>query len=237
MSNRDILAIGTSAGGVDALKFLAGAFPRDLPASVLVVIHMSNRFRSDLDAILTEAGPLAATFAKDGEALARSRIYIGPPGCHLLVEGDRLRLGHGPQENFARPAIDVMFRSIALACAGRSIGVVLTGSLGDGACGLDVLKRCGGITVVQDPSDAAYAQMPAAALRRSRPDEVMALAGMPALLKKLVHLPAGAPVPAPKEIKRRVETARSGQPSMSSMDLIRRAVAVSGSSLRDVGNG
>jgi two-component system chemotaxis response regulator CheB len=99
MANRDILAIGTSAGGVEALRFLVRELPRDLSASVLLVIHLSRQFRSTLDAILGQAGPLPAAFAKDGERIERSRIYIGPPDRHLLLDGDRLVLGNGPREN------------------------------------------------------------------------------------------------------------------------------------------
>src|SRR5262245_64667526 len=89
MANRDILAIGTSAGGFEALRFLAGEFPCDLPASVLVVIHLSGQFRSSLDAILTQAGPLPASFAADGEKLEKGRIYIAPAERHLIVDSER----------------------------------------------------------------------------------------------------------------------------------------------------
>src|SRR3954469_9567766 len=133
MSNRDILAIGTSAGGVDALRFLASRFPAGFPASVLMVIHLSPHFQSTLDAILTEAGPLPAQFAKDGTEIARAEIYIAPPDSHLLVEGGCLRLGQGGRENNSRPAIDPLFRSVALCCGARAVGAVLTGTLGDGA--------------------------------------------------------------------------------------------------------
>ncbi|MBV9702619.1 MAG: chemotaxis protein CheB, partial [Methylobacteriaceae bacterium] len=195
MANRDILAIGTSAGGFEALRFLAKELPGDLPAAILVVIHLPSQFRSDLDAILTQTGPLAASFAQEGEAFQRSHIYIAPPERHLLVAGDRLQLGKGPRENNARPSIDPLLRSLALCCAARSIGVVLTGTLGDGASGLQALKMSGGVAVVQDPSDAAYAEMPATALSRAKPDHVVRLADMPLLLQKLVREPAGTPVP------------------------------------------
>src|SRR5262249_30235120 len=109
MANRDILAIGTSAGGFAALRFLAGEFSPDFPASILVVIHLSSQFRSTLDAILTQEGPLQATFAVEGEKLKRGHIYIAPPERHLLVESDELRLGLGPRENNARPALDPLF--------------------------------------------------------------------------------------------------------------------------------
>ena len=191
MAVRDILAIGTSAGGFEALRFLASKFPHDFPASVVVVIHLSSQFPTTLDAILTEAGPLPATFAVDGEKLEEGHIYIAPPERHLLVEGAQLRLGSGPRENNARPALDPLFRSAALCCGPRVIGAVLTGQMGDGAAGLSVVKECGGITVVQDPSDAAYPEMPITALSRSKPDHVVGLARMPALFEKLLQQPVG----------------------------------------------
>jgi two-component system chemotaxis response regulator CheB len=220
MANRDILAIGTSAGGFEALHFLAGEFRHDFPASVLVVIHLSSQFRSTLDAILTQAGPLPATFAVDGEKLQRSHIYIAPPERHLLVESDQLRLGWGPRENNARPALDPLFRSAGLCCGPRAIGAVLTGTLGDGAAGLSALKQCGGITVVQDPSDAAFPEMPTTALTRSQPNHVVGLAGMPALFEKLVRQPAGQPVPVTGAIEYEVKIASGGRGSMSEMDRV-----------------
>lgn len=222
MATRDILAIGTSAGGFEALRFLAGEFSRDFPASVLVVIHLPSQFRSTLDAILTQVGPLPATFAVDGEKFERSRIYIAPPENHLLVESEQLRLGLGPRENNARPALDPLFRSAALCCGPRAVGAVLTGTLGDGAAGLSALKQSGGITVVQDPSDAAFPEMPTTALARSKPNYVVGLAGMPALFEKLVRQPAGQPVPVTGAIEYEVDIARGGRGRMSEMDRIGR---------------
>jgi two-component system chemotaxis response regulator CheB len=222
MANRDLLAIGASAGGFDALRRLAHGLPADFPASVLIVIHLPSQFPSSLDAILTESGPLPASFAKDGEPMKRGRIYLAPRERHLLVDGDRLRLGVGPRENNARPAIDPLLRSVALCCGHRAIGAVLTGTLGDGASGLQALKTCGGLTVVQDPGDAAFPDMPTAALSRVRPDHVVGLAAMPALFDKLVRTPAGVVNPAPDEIRYEVEIATSGRATMSDMDRIGR---------------
>jgi len=222
MANRDILAIGTSAGGFEALRTLVRDLPGDLAASILVVIHLPAHFASALDAILSQAGRLPARFAQDGETLRRSHIYIAPPATHLLLDGERLRLGHGPRENNARPAIDPLFRSAALCCGPRSIGAVLTGTLGDGASGLHALKQCGGVTVVQDPDDAAFPEMPETALRRAEPDHVVGLAGMAALLERLVKEPAGAPVAVPTGLEYEVEIARKGPGDMSLMDRIGR---------------
>jgi two-component system chemotaxis response regulator CheB len=222
MANRDVLAIGTSAGGVEALIFLAKRFPREFPAAVLVTIHLPSHSRSTLDEVLTHAGALPAQFARGGDAVRKGHIYIAPPGRHLLLDGDRMTLGEGPRENNTRPSIDPMLRSTALCCGGRAVGVVLTGTLGDGASGLWAVRQGGGITVVQDPADAAFSEMPMAALNRAKPDHVIPLSGMPGLLESLVHQPAGETRPLPRSIKYEVEIARTGQSSMDEMDSIGR---------------
>ena len=218
MANRDILAVGTSAGGVEALLFLAARLQPDLPASVLVTIHLPSHARSALDELLTRSGPLPATFAKDGDALRKSHIYIAPPNRHLLVDGDHLSLGEGPRENNTRPAIDPMLRSAAVCCGSRAIGVVLTGTLGDGASGLWTIHQAGGITVVQDPKDAAFAEMPQTALNRARPDHIVRLKDVPGLLNSLAHEPAGATKALSRSIKYEVEIARTGRSDMNQMD-------------------
>jgi two-component system, chemotaxis family, protein-glutamate methylesterase/glutaminase len=218
MANRDIVAIGTSAGGIEALLFLAKGFRENFPASILVTIHLPSQFPSLLDGILTRAGSLTATFASEGEVMKKARIYIAPPGRHLLVDNQRLWLGEGPRENGARPAIDPMLRSIAACCGNRTVGVVLTGTLGDGASGLWALSKTGGVTVVQDPSDAAFPEMPRSALNRLHPDHVVHLKNIPALLDSLVQQPAGDPAPVPDNIPYEVEVARSGRGSMNDMD-------------------
>jgi two-component system, chemotaxis family, protein-glutamate methylesterase/glutaminase len=222
VANRDIVAIGASAGGFEALLFLAKGFPADFPASVLIVMHLPTQFQSGLDSILTQSGPIPASFARDGERLEGCRIYIGAPGFHLILDGDRLRLGTGQREHNARPAIDPLFRSVALCCAPRAVGVVLTGTLGDGASGLQALKQCGGLTVVQDPHDAAFPEMPATALSRARPDHVVSLAAMPALLHKLVKEPVGPFKPVPENLKYEVEIARTGRGGISSLERVGR---------------
>ena len=191
-----------------------------MPASVLITIHLSAEFPSHLDRLLTEAGPLLARFASDGEILAKGRLYIAPAARHLLLDGERLTLGKGPRENHARPAIDPMLRSAGVCCGQRAIGVVLTGTLSDGAAGLADLKQCGGLTVIQDPDDAAYRAMPEAALRRFTPDHIGPLHRLPALLAELVRQPAGAPQPAPRHLTLEVEIAKNGRSTMTDLDEI-----------------
>jgi two-component system chemotaxis response regulator CheB len=222
MANRDIVTLGTSAGGVDALMFLAKALPRTLPASVLLTIHLPSYMKSTLDEVLNRCGPLPAAFAAEGELLRKSRIYIAPPDRHLLVDGDRIGLGEGPRENNSRPAIDPMLRSAAICCGSRTIGVVLTGALGDGASGLWAIRQAGGITIVQDPADAAFPEMPLTALNRATPDYVVKLADLPALLASLTQQRAGEAKPLPRSLKYEVEVARTGRGSMDEMDEIGR---------------
>jgi two-component system chemotaxis response regulator CheB len=183
-----------------------------------VTIHLPSHSRSSLDEVLAHAGPLPAVFAKDGDVLRKSHIYIAPPNRHLIVDGDRISLGEGARENNARPAIDPMLRSAAVCCGFRTTGVVLTGTLGDGASGLWAIRQAGGVTVVQDPTDAAFAEMPMTALNRAKPDHIARLKDMPALLASLAREPAGEAKPLARSIQYEVEIARSGQSDMDHMD-------------------
>jgi two-component system, chemotaxis family, protein-glutamate methylesterase/glutaminase len=219
MANRDVVAIGTSAGGVEALRFLANGFPENFPASILVTIHLPLEFHSSLNEVLTRAGPLPAAFANDGEVRKKARIYLAPPGRHLIVDGERLWLGTGPRENSFRPAVDPMLRSVAVCCGNRAIGVELTGTCGgDGASGLWAVDQAGGMTVVQEPKDAAFPEMPRTALNRIESDHVALLKDLPGLLHALVHQPAGDPIAVPDNLRCEVEIARNGRSSMRMMD-------------------
>jgi len=185
MATRDVVVIGTSAGGIEALQQVARGLPAGLPASVLVVIHVPPRSPGLLPRILSRAGPLPAAHAEDGEEIRHGRIYVAPAGFHMLLDDGRIRLVAGARENLHRPAIDPLFRSAALAGGPRVIGVVLTGALDDGTAGLRAIKRCGGTAVVQDPSEATYPSMPLSAMRSVRVDHCLPLAEIPALLVRL----------------------------------------------------
>src|SRR5436190_15696243 len=156
MATRDVVVIGTSAGGIEALQQVARGLPADLPATVLIVIHLPPRSPGLLPRILSRAGPLPAAHAEDGEEIRRGRIYVAPAGFHMLLDDGRIRLVAGARENLHRPAIDPLFRSAAVSHGRRVTGVVLTGALDDGTAGLRAIKRCGGVTVVQDPAEATY---------------------------------------------------------------------------------
>jgi two-component system chemotaxis response regulator CheB len=157
-------AIGGSAGSLEPLRELAAALPTDLPGSVLVTMHVGEHARSRLPWLLSRAGPLPAAHARTGERLERGRIYVAPPGCHLLVRGGVAELSNGPRVNHTRPAVDVMFASAARWFGDRVVAVVLSGLLDDGAVGAALVSQARGLVVVQDPDEAAQPSMPAAAL-------------------------------------------------------------------------
>jgi two-component system chemotaxis response regulator CheB len=186
---RDVIVIGASAGGVQTLQGLVAQLPPELPASVLVVLHLMSAGTSVLHNILDRAGPLPATPARDSEQLERGHIYVAPPDFHLLLRGPNIHLSAGPRENGHRPAVDPLFRSAARAYGPRVIGVVLSGMLDDGTDGLRLIKQRGGATVVQDPTDALYGDMPRNAIRDVDPDRVVPLAEMGAVLFDLIDAP------------------------------------------------
>jgi two-component system chemotaxis response regulator CheB len=179
-----VIAVGASAGGVEALMRLAAGLPPDLDAAVLVVVHVRASADSVLPRILDRAGPLAARHAKDGDELRAGRILVAPPDCHLVVEDGTVRLERGPKENGHRPAVDPLFRTVAQAYGRRAIGVVLSGARGDGAAGLAAMEGCGGTTVVQ--SDPLHPGMPTSALAQVAVDHVLELDRIAGLLAQLV---------------------------------------------------
>ena len=194
MAHHDIVAIGASAGGVEALTRLVRDLPAGLPASLFVVCHFPTNHRSVLPEILSGAGPLLATHAIDGETFHPGHIYVAPPDFHLLLAGDqRMQLQRGPRENHHRPAVDPLFRSAARIYGPRVIGVVLTGFLNDGAAGLLAIRSAGGIAVVQDPADAVVAAMPDNAARIAGADHRVTLDRLAPLLAELIQRPAAAP--------------------------------------------
>ena len=187
MAGRDIIVIGASAGGVDALTQIARALPRGFPATLFVVSHFPPGGTSVLPELLSKAGPLLAAHAVDGE-FHPAHIYIAPPDRHLVLEADRrMRVTRGPRENHHRPAVDPLFRSAARHYGDRVIGVVLTGALYDGAAGLLAIRGSGGFAIVQDPADAAVAAMPLNATQIAGADRVVRLADIGSLLVELVQ--------------------------------------------------
>src|SRR5215207_239744 len=189
MSGHDIIVVGASAGGVEALSQLVASLPPDLPASVFIVLHIPAEGTSVLPRILNRAGPLPAIHPLDGQVIEKGHVYIAPPDHHLLIKQGYVELTRGPRDNGHRPSVDPLFRSAARAYGRRVVGVVLTGALDDGTAGLLAVGMRGGICVVQDPQDALYAGMPQSAIDNVEVDHVVPLAEMGELLMQLAQTP------------------------------------------------
>jgi two-component system, chemotaxis family, protein-glutamate methylesterase/glutaminase len=182
-----VIAIGASAGGVEALRALVAGLPPDLLAAVLVVLHIPTRAPSALPGILDRAGPLPAQPARHGAQIKPGTIYVAPADHHLLIRDSHLELSVGPIENGHRPAIDPLFRSAAVAYGAGAIGVVLSGARDDGASGLTAIVKSGGQAVVQDPEDALHRSMPDSALEQVGTAHVLPAAKIGVLLGELVR--------------------------------------------------
>ncbi|GJE43551.1 chemotaxis protein CheB [Methylobacterium soli] len=196
MSDVAIVVVGASLGGVGALQELTAGFNISIPAAFFVVQHI-GRHRSLLPALLNQCSVLPAVHAYDGQPFRSNYIYVAPPDHHLCLTPHLIRLSRGPRENFARPAIDPLFRSAACCHGARVIGVLLTGRLSDGAAGLHEIRARGGLAIVQSPMEAACPDMPINALRHAGADHVLPLAAMPGLIARLAQGVISANEPSP----------------------------------------
>ena len=192
----DVIVLGASAGGVEALAELISFLPAALPAAVFVVLHIPPHGASVLPNILSRRGVLPARHPEDGEAVRRGQVYVAPPDHHLLLRHEAgqlfVRLTRGPAENGHRPAVDTLFRSAARAAGPRVAGVILTGTLDDGTAGLEAIKIRGGIALVQDPDEAPFSSMPRSAIENVSVDYVQPLAALAHTLTALAEGSVGS---------------------------------------------
>jgi two-component system chemotaxis response regulator CheB len=220
MATHDTIVVGASAGGVQALTELVEGLPADLQAAVFIVLHVSADAPSLLPGILGRVSKLPVNHANDGEPIKQGRIYVARPNHHLLIEKAHVRLVHGPKENLHRPSIDALFRSAALWTGPRTIGVVLTGALDDGRAGMRAIQQRGGITIVQDPSEAPFSSMPMSVMQEIKVDYSRRLREIAPLLARLSRQSAEEegryPVPERVEIE-----ARIAQQNMEGDELIK----------------
>lgn len=207
MVRRDVVVVGGSAGSGGVLRRVLPALPADLPASVFVVTHIGPEGTPYLVEHLDEICALKVCVAVDGQPTEQGRVYFAPADHHMLVFPEVIRLGRGPRENMARPAIDPLFRSAALAFDGRVVGLVLSGMLNDGASGLFAVKERGGVALVQHPLDAEAPSMPQAALDACPVDAAVHVADLPAVLLRHVGEPAPGGAPPASELDLEVRIA------------------------------
>ena len=197
-SDYRIIVIGASAGGYKAVVECLGGFKGREDAVFLVVLHTF----SDAPAILAEHMSrlieMPVSYAEDGMKIKSGQVLLARPDNHLLVKEGKLLFSSGPKENLFRPSIDVLFRSAAVSYGNRVIGVLLTGRLNDGTLGLSAIKRCGGITVIQDPATAEFGDMPLLAQKSVDPHFILQLSKIPGLLNRLLDdlLPPEKEIPA-----------------------------------------
>lgn len=183
------VVIGVSTGGVSALKFLLGSLPKDFPAPVLVVTHITPNSDDGLAVLLDTLCAIKVKEADEQELAVAGTVYLAPANYHLLVErGGILTFSIDPPVNFARPSVDVLFETAAEAFGPSLIGIVLTGAGSDGSRGLLKIKNSGGIAIVQEPADAEMSSMPENALHAVKADYVTPLDDIPRLLKTLSGL-------------------------------------------------
>ncbi len=197
-----LVAVGASAGGVETLQRLVSELDGQLRVAVAIVLHLPAGAHSVLPDILRRCSSVPCAHAVDLEPVVAGRIYVAPPDGHLVVEGNHFRLTRGARENDHRPAIDPLLRSMARDLGHRGAGVVLSGTLDDGAAGLAALRRSGGLAVVQDPDDALFSSMPMAALEAAGADLVAGVTEIGRFIRRLpgplgFRPPAATPLRAP----------------------------------------
>lgn len=186
MAHRDLVVVGASSGGVEALMALLAGIPEDFAAAIFIVLHVRPDYPSQLPAILNRAGRLPVAHAVDGEPIRRGRVYVAPPGMQTYVQRGHISVQRGLAENLYRPAVDPLFRTAAHHYGVRVVGVILTGSMDDGSAGLLAVKRGGGTTIVQDPREAMFPSMPDHACQAADPEFILPLRSIAPLLVELV---------------------------------------------------
>jgi two-component system chemotaxis response regulator CheB len=190
--NKRVVVIGTSAGGLSALRSLVSQLPADFMAAIFIVQHMSPSSSGDiLVRALQNSARLRCKLAEDQQTFGKGDVLVAPPDHHLLLKKGHVLVTKGARENRSRPAVDSLFRSAAVAYGRQAIGILLTGNLDDGTAGMAAIQNCGGICIVQDPASADYPDMPRSALQNVRIDHCVPLSEMGALLQNLLSRPQG----------------------------------------------
>jgi two-component system, chemotaxis family, protein-glutamate methylesterase/glutaminase len=171
----DVVALGSSAGGLNALTHVLRSLPASFPSSIVVVQHLSPDHKSWMANLLGHTTRMKVKQAEHGEIMLPGTVYIAPPDEHLLVGPGKIQLAHSQLVHFSRPSIDLLFESVAGTYRSRAVAVVLTGSGSDGSTGVRAIKEAGGVTIAQAPESAEFSPMPQAAIDTGCIDFVLPL--------------------------------------------------------------
>ena len=210
MQGHDIVVIGGSNGSINTMKQILKNLNPDLNAAFFFVNHLSPDSPNYLPNIFNTVSKIPVRSSEDGGKIEKGTLYVAKPDRHLILEDGEMKLTRGPQENRWRPSIDPLFRSAAAVYGTRCVGIILSGYLDDGVSGLSAVKDCGGVTIVQNPEEAEYPDMPESALKVLQPDYILNADEIPGVLYRLSNQPVEARAPeTPKEIKWEVDMAGS----------------------------
>jgi two-component system chemotaxis response regulator CheB len=199
---RNLIVIGASAGGIKAITKIIEGLSQSINAAIMVVLHVSRKSNiGNISEIFQRSTNLECVVATNNLIIEKGKIYLASPEHHLLVNGPVMLVNQGPEENKYRPSIDVLFRSAAVHYGNQAIGVVITGMLEDGTSGMYAIKTCGGLCIVQDPSEAEYADMPRNVMRKIEVDYMAPLDEIPIIIQNIVNNPLPPKIAIPDELK------------------------------------
>lgn len=214
----NIVVIGASAGGLQAMTELVSHLPENINAPVFAVLHLSKDSQPDIILQYLQSNTrLTCRIPVDGESFKKGYFYLAPANCHMMIGKDVIRVNKGPHENRWRPSIDVLFRSAAANYDSNVIGIILTGLLDDGTSGMSAIKRCGGTTIVQEPSEAAFPDMPTNVINNVTVDYRVSIADIAYILEDLFSKPKQPFTNIPPDVKLEAEITERRNFSMENL--------------------
>jgi two-component system chemotaxis response regulator CheB len=232
---RNLIVIGASAGGIKAISKIINGLPETIDAAIMVVLHLSRKSNPEnIVQIFQRNTSLKCLVAKDETEIEKGNIYIAPPEHHLMVNSQTINLNQGPEENRHRPSVDVLFRSAAVHFGHKAIGVIASGMLYDGTSGMQAIKSCGGLCIVQDPEQAEYADMPRSVLNKIRVDYMAKLEEIPVIIQNILNKPLPPKIEIPHELKIEINITEK---LMSDINQLKRIADHSDFSCPDCGGG
>jgi two-component system chemotaxis response regulator CheB len=220
-SFRNIVVIGASAGGIGAAREVVAQIPEDADIAVFVVIHLARRSNAGIIAgTLQKHTSLICKVPTTGERIEKRHLYLALQDHHMIIQDDKIFINRGARENKYRPSVDVLFRSAAVNYGSSVIGIILTGMLDDGTAGMSAIDRCGGITIVQDPEDAQFPDMPQSVLNQIAVDYQVPLKNIGKILTQIFNKPVPPQVPVPRELQIEAEITKKMTSSINQMKQI-----------------